>query len=121
MTTQDQTRRVRWSRDRDVLRREVTFGSGKAGYTHRCPLADFEAVAEAFTDGEPHTLHGLRDQLGLAWNRMDVAVEFMIDRGCLKRGPARRNEAATPAVYEDALCEFHVLPQNEKWQGMMPG
>jgi hypothetical protein len=91
------------------LARTVTQANGRS-YTHTCPLPAFEAVAWVFTERstEGHNMTTLLRDLGLPSTQVNVALEFLKDRGCVL-SCNRLNYAVGASVYEDALTEFWAL------------
>ena len=91
------------------LARTVTQANGRS-YTHTCPLPTLEAVAWVFTERstEGHNLTTLVRDLDLPSTQINVALEFLKERGCVL-SCNRLNYAAGDSVYEDALTEFWAL------------
>ena len=106
--------------------REVTFrvedgclvrtvaGSDGRTYTHRCAKEAFETVAHAMSEtpaeGDGTTLTILARRETLAFTQVNVALEFLKDRGIVDVRH-RRCYPATRDVYLDALVEFHALAE----------
>ena len=113
-------------RDRDVrflvedgyLVRTVT-GGGREGrsYTHRCAKAAFEQVAHAVEEtpaqGAGTTLEVLARQEALPFTQVNVALEFLKERGIVDVRH-RRCYPATTSVHLDAMVEFHALAEEPK-------
>jgi hypothetical protein len=91
------------------LARTVTQANGRS-YTHTCPLPAFEAVAWVFTERstEGHNMTTLIRDLELPSTQVNVALEFLKDRGCVL-SCRRFCYAVGDGVYEDALTEFWAL------------
>ena len=111
MSTRSRTRDVRFAVADDHLVRTVTFSAG-GGYKHRCPRAAYEAVAGAVdastAEGEGVTLESLARDLGVPCTQVNVALEFLKERGvAVTRG--RRSYRASDATYEDAMVEYHAV------------
>lgn len=99
-----------------VLTRTVSFRDGHA-YTHRCTRQVYESVAYAIEEragsgggGEGVTLDSLAAALDLPFTQVNVALEFMKERGCVVTRN-RRNYPASTFLYEDAMCEFMFLAE----------
>ncbi|MBI1373337.1 MAG: hypothetical protein GC159_11455 [Phycisphaera sp.] len=94
-----------------VLERKVIFPDGRT-YTHRCTRQVFEEVAHAIEErgAQGVTLDPLAKALDLPFTQVNVALEFMKERGCVvTRG--RRNYPASNFLYEDAMIEFTFLAE----------
>ena len=106
-------------KDRDVtfvvedgcLVRTVS-GAGGRSYTHRCSKAAFEAVAHAVAetpaDGRGTCLIDLVGREHVAFTQVNVALEFLKERG-LVEVRHRRCYPATADTHLDAMVEFHAL------------
>lgn len=70
------------------LVRRVVPARGRP-YAHRCPLADFEAVAHAIDElkGGSFTQASLRDGTGLRWTQVATALAFLTERGIIDTAP----------------------------------
>ena len=90
------------------LRRTVRLSDGGV-YVHHCQRDNYEAVAHAYADGHGHTLMELARGLDLPFTQVNVAMEFLKERGCIVTGHKRRSHAASNFVFEDALIEYHAL------------
>lgn len=99
----------------DCLVRRVVPRRGKP-YEHRCEKNSFETIAYAIDDlaGEAFILDGLRLHTGVPWTQIAVAVAFLKERGCVVPVHGRKHVAATKAVFEDAMTEFHALREVER-------
>ena len=95
----------------DHLVRAVTFGGGR-GYEHRCPHETDQTVADAVdqtpAEGEGVALEPLARSLDLPYTQVNVALEFMKERGVVTTR-ARRNYPASNFAFEDAMIEYHAL------------
>lgn len=98
----------------DHLVRTVYFPDGRS-YTHRCTRATFEAVAHAIEEHakEGVTLESLAEALDLPFTQVNVALEFMKERGCIvtPSGGGRRSYPASGCLFEDAMCEYTFLAE----------
>src|SRR5690349_16866172 len=106
-------------RERDVtfrvldnhLVRTVTFADGLRGYEHRCSYETYEAVTDATghtsTEGEGVALEPLARALDLPYTQVNVALEFMKERGVVTTR-SRRNYPASSFAFEDAMIEYHA-------------
>jgi hypothetical protein len=107
--------------DRHLVR-TVTFPDGRT-YTHRCPQASYEtvahAVAETSVDGDGATLELLSQTEDLAFTQVNVALEFLKERG-LVDVRHRRCYPATTDVYLDAMVEYHALREEPDQQPLSP-
>ena len=112
----------RRTRDRNVifdvvhgaLTRTVTFPDGHA-YTHRCTREVYEHVAHtieehATSGGQGVTLEPLVRTMDAPHTQVSVALDFMLERGCLTTR-LRRHYAASGCLFEDAMCEFLFLAE----------
>jgi hypothetical protein len=95
---------------RGRLVRHVRLRDGRC-YTQHCTLHVLILVAwlveERGADGV--TTNELWEALpDPPRTQISVALSFLKERGCV-RTEGRRNYAASAAVYEDALAEFHYL------------
>ena len=93
------------------LVRTVTFADGRA-YEHRCASETYQAVAEAVdqtpAEGEGVALEPLARSRDVPYTQVNVALEFMKERGVVTTR-ARRNYPASNFAFEDALIEYHAL------------
>ncbi len=93
----------------DHLVRRVVFRDGRS-YTHRCTRAMFKTVARAIEEraAEGVTLDPLAEALDAPSTQVNVALEFMKQRGCVvTRG--RRSFPASNCMFEDAMIEYCYL------------
>ncbi|MEX2387733.1 MAG: hypothetical protein WD534_07635 [Phycisphaeraceae bacterium] len=100
----------------DTLVRTVAFPfSDREGYIHRCTRKVYEDVAYAIQErgtsgGEGVTLDSLVEALDAPFTQVNVALEFMKERGCVvTRG--RRSYPASTCLYEDAMVEYLFLAE----------
>ena len=105
----DDQRDVRFEVLDGRLVRTVVLPGGRS-YVHRCTQETFEAVAHAVEDraAEGVTLDPLAATLDAPATQVNVALEFLKERGCVTtRG--RRNYPASNVLFEDAVTEFCYL------------
>lgn len=103
------TRTISYSvTDDGSLRRTVLLSDGTT-YTHHCSRQVYEAVAFAMEDGQGHTGQELSRTLDEPFTQVDVAFQFMKDRGVIETKHKRRSYAASRCVYEDAMIEYLAL------------
>ncbi len=118
MKTNIRQRHVRFFHEDGCLVRIVTAGAGDGRtYTHRCTQQTFETVAHAMGEiprgGEGTTLMSLARRDNLAFTQVNVALEFLKERGIVDVRH-RRCYPATESVHLDALVEFHALAEEPK-------
>jgi hypothetical protein len=84
---------------------------GHRPYVHRCPLAALEAVAHAIDEAgdDGITQPQVRAATGLPWTQVDVALAFLLERGCVERAFKRRYVPMGGDTHLDALIEYHAL------------
>ncbi len=111
MTTRHRDRNVIFDVVDNVLTRQVVFPDGNS-YTHRCTLETFKEVAYAIEERakEGVTCDTLAEALDLPYTQVNVALEFMKERGCLEVR-RRRSYPASEFLFEDAMCEFTFLAE----------
>jgi hypothetical protein len=95
------------------LVRIVTSDAGDGrGYIHRCDKAVLETVAQAMDEvppeGKGRTLAEIVRQEKLPFTQVNVALEFLKERGIVDVRH-RRCYPASPGVHLDAMVEFHAL------------
>ena len=104
-------RDIRYYHEDGCLVRTVT-GTGGRSYTHRCPKQAFEKVAHAIgetpAEGQGTTLIDVVGRENLAFTQVNVALEFLKERG-LVDVRHRRCYPATRHTHLDAMVEFHAL------------
>jgi len=97
----------------------VRIVAGEVGddrtYTHRCEKQAFETVAHAIAEtpreGDGTTLMLIAKREKLPFTQVNVALEFLKERG-LVDVRHRRCYPATPDVYLDAMVEYHALAEH---------
>ncbi len=108
------TRTVTYSvTDDGSLRRTVLLSDGTT-YVHHCTREHFEQVAYAFGDQQGHTLEELARSLDLPFTQVNVAMEFLKERGCIETRYKRRTFAASNFVYEDAMVELLAIKERDR-------
>jgi hypothetical protein len=114
VVTRDRHRDIRFFVQDGCLVRTVTGGRS---YTHRCPKQAFEIVAHAIdetpVEGEGTTLELLGRQEDLAFTQVNVALEFLKERGIVAVRH-RRCYPGTHSVHLDAMVEFYALAEEPK-------
>ena len=106
-----ETRLVSFSRVADRLHRSVSIIDGRS-YAHTCTLDVFKKVAYALQEAKhPTTLMEIAEQEQLPYTQVNIAIEFMKERGLLEV-VRRRSVPASRTFFEDAMCEFHALPDD---------
>ena len=113
-------------RDRDVQFRfedgclvRTVMGGASDGrtYLHRCSKEVFETIAHAISEtpaaGEGTTLTIMARHEKVAYTQVNVALEFLKERG-LVTVRHRRCYPATYDVYLDAMVEWHALAEEPK-------
>jgi hypothetical protein len=100
---------VSFTREGDRLVRTVALPDGRGGYAHSCGLDVFKEVLYAFEEaGAPTTLMEVATTKELPYTQVNVAMEFLKERGLLNV-VRRRSVAASRTLYEDGMTEFHAL------------
>ncbi len=91
------------------LRRVTTKPDGKQ-YVHHCSTETYEQVARAFEESDKGlTLALIAERYELPYTQVNVAMEFMKERGCVVVRHKRKAFAASDFVFEDAMIEYHAL------------
>jgi len=105
----DEQRNVRFEVLDGRLVRTVALPDGRS-YVHRCTREVFEAVAHAVEQraADGVTLDPLAQALDAPATQVNVALEFLKERGCLVTR-CRRNYPASGVLFEDAMTEFCYL------------
>ena len=118
MQTRIRHRDVRFEVVDDHLVRTVTGPDGRS-YVHRCGHEAYRRVAFAFESCPPAglTIVTLAPSLDLPNTQVNVALEFLKDRGCVVTRH-RSNYPASDFVYEDALIEWHARAESGEEPGM---
>ena len=111
MATRHRERDVNFDVVDGVLERMVIFPDDRS-YTHRCTRQVYEEVAHAIEEHarDGVTLDPLARALDLPFSQVNVALEFMKERGCVVTR-CRRNYPASNCLYEDAMIEFYYLAE----------
>lgn len=113
MRTNFQNRDITFCHEDGHLVRTATSDDGRS-YAHRCSLTAFEAVAYALDEtpdqGEGTTLDRIARQENLPFTQVNVAMEFLKERGLIDVRH-RRSYPATAAVHLDAMVEWHALAE----------
>ena len=97
---------------RGRLVRQVRRWGGRTS-RRSCTLGVFEDVAWYLQEhwGEGLSATGLWRALpGAARTQVHVAMDFLLEQGCLVRC-GRRSYGTSPSLYEDALGVFHHLAE----------
>ena len=98
--------------DRDLVR--TVAGAAGRSYTHRCSKAAFEKVAHAVgetpAEGQGTSLIDVVGREHLPFTQVNVALEFLKERGLLDVRH-RRCYPATRHTHLDAIVEFHALAE----------
>jgi len=102
------TRTVGYDVVENCLRRTVCLSDGKR-YVHQCDRGTYEAVAHAMEDGQPYTGQELSETLDAPFTRVEVAFQFLKDRGVIETRQKRMSYAASNCCFEDAMIEFLAL------------
>ena len=101
----------------------VRIVAGNAGddrtYTHRCAKQAFETVAHALAEtpmnGDGITLTALARQEKLPFTQVNVALEFLKERGLVVVRHRRCYPATQGDLYLDAMVEYHALAEGDKF------
>ena len=111
MRTRIRKAQVRFEVRHNHLVRTVTGADGRS-YAQRCSLDTYTAVADAMqsTNADGSTIASLIAALELPFSQVNVALEFLKERGCVEVY-FRRSYPASNCVFEDALLEFYALKQ----------
>jgi hypothetical protein len=99
----------------------VRIVAGEAGddrtYTHRCEKAAFETVAHALAetpkDGNGTSQPKVARQEKLPYTQVNVALEFLKERGLVDVRHRRCYPATSGDLYLDAMVEYHALADGE--------
>jgi hypothetical protein len=118
MKTNLQQRDVRFFvQDGCLVRTVASAAADGRAYSHRCEKKTFETVAHAMAqtpaEGEGTTLSLLARSEGLAYTQVNVALEFLKERGIVDVRH-RRCYPATRETYLDAMVEFHALAEEPR-------
>jgi hypothetical protein len=80
-------------------------------YEHACTEEVYKDVAYAIEQlgSQLFKVEDIRRSLDAPFTQANVAVMFLLERGCIRRTRGRMLVATTTFVYEDALIEYHAL------------
>ena len=106
-------REVRFEVIDDRLVQTVVGPDGR-GYIHRCDRRTYEAVAHAIDESGRAgvTLEPLARAIDAPYTRVNVALGFLRERGCLVTR-LRHHYPASTFLFEDAMVEYHALAESE--------
>ncbi len=90
-----------------VMTRTVVFEDGRQ-YAHRCDLESFQSIARCIAEGGKHTMFSLHEQTEIPYTRINITLEFLKERGCV-RVVGRKTYAASNFTVEDAMLEWSAL------------
>ena len=108
-------RTVAYLRNGDYLRRSVGLKDGRS-YAHSCSVEVFKSVAYAVEESDaPTTLSEIAEKRELPYTQVNVALEFLKERGLVQIA-RRRSRAASKTFFEDAMCEFYAMPDADRPQ-----
>ncbi len=87
---------------------------GGRPYVHRCTRGVFEAVCRAMEAcrAAGATMQTLAEAIDAPYTQVNVALEFLKERGCLETR-LRRSYPASDVLFEDAMTEFFALAEGE--------
>ncbi|MBI5725790.1 MAG: hypothetical protein HZA50_17655 [Planctomycetes bacterium] len=107
-------RQIQFERIGDRLERTVALADGRE-YVHHCTRAVYEALAHKIADAAEAgaTVRTLVEGLNVPFTQVNVALEFLKERGCVVMR-LRRNYPASDFMFEDAMVEFLALGQTAK-------
>ena len=113
MNQRRQQRDVQFAVMDDRLVQTVTPRGGRP-YVHRCTRGVFEAVCHALEAGRGGgaTMETLAAAIDAPYTQVNVALEFLKERGCLETR-LRRSYPASKVLFEDAMIEFLALAEGE--------
>ena len=111
MRTRIRNAQVRFEVRHNHLVRTVMGADGRS-YAQRCSQETYTAVADAAQSAgaDGVTIASLVAALGAPFTQVNVALEFLKERGCVEVH-FRRSYPASNFVFEDALLEFYALKQ----------
>jgi hypothetical protein len=82
-------------------------------YRHACPGTDFVTIATEIDAAGPDGIsrEDLHAKTGIPWTRIQVALLFLNERGCINRQGRRGRLYARSSnfMFEDAMIEYHAL------------
>jgi len=100
-----------------LVRTVVSDASDGRTYTHRCAKEVFEIVAWAVEElpreGDGTTLMQIAKNEAMPFTQVNVALEFLKERGIVDVRH-RRCYPATTSVHLDAMVEYHALAEEPK-------
>jgi hypothetical protein len=112
MSVRPRNREFRFFVQDGYLVRTVAEAGDFPGYSHRCTKEVLETVAHAVgetpAEGEGTTLELISSKENLPFTQVNVALEFMKDRGIVDVRH-RRCYPGTADPHLEALTEFHAL------------
>ena len=88
--------------------RTVSIPGNPIPYVHRCEAETFRTVADAVETVPQIKLELIAENLDLPYTQVNVALEFMKDRGCLGT-EGRKTFLVSKFTYEDCLTEYYAL------------
>ena len=111
MRTRARQRDIRFEVIDGDLVRTVPFPD-RPGYVHRYRREAFEEVAHVIDERghEGFTLVTLAEATGLPSTQVNVALEFLKQRGCVETR-LRRNHPASTVLFEGAMIEYCALAE----------
>ena len=103
----------RFEVDHGHLVRTVTGADGRS-YVHRCTQDVYVAVAHAMQSAgeDGATVDTLVAALDMPYTQMNVALEFLKERGCVYVH-LRRSYPASTFAFEDGMLEYFALGQEQ--------
>jgi hypothetical protein len=116
MKTNFRNRDVRFEFADGCLVRTVSDGATGRSYEHRCTRQVFETVAHAINEtpasGDGTCLDDIVARENLPFTQVNVALEFLKERGVVEVRHRRCYPASTTA-FEDAMIEFLALGEED--------
>lgn len=113
MKTNFRDRYVRFDVIDGCLVRVVVDQATSKTYQHRCAKEVFEKVVHAMNEtpatGEGTTLTEIAKRESLPFTQVNVALEFLKDRGVVDVRCRRCYPSGSRTFFEDAMIEFHYL------------
>lgn len=101
-----------------LLRTVASAADDGRSYTKRCTRDTFQQVAWAIQnlpqEGQRLPIAALARRENLPFTQVDVAMEFLRDRGIVELHRRRRCYAATASPHLDAMAEFHALAEQPR-------
>jgi hypothetical protein len=104
-----------------ALIRSVNPKRGKP-YEHACTEAVYKDVSYAIEQlrSAHFKVEDIRRSLDAPFTQANVAVMFLLERGCIHRTRGRMLVGASTFVYEDALIEYHALREGSPGSAPQP-